>query len=63
MMDRPDIVLVDSRFNGYIVRNTPIRRLHVGTLWAEGPAWNGVGRYDNCPASTGNIWAGAMACR
>ena len=29
----------------YIVDNTPIRRLHTGTLWAEGPAWNGVGRY------------------
>jgi gluconolactonase len=27
------------------VGNTPIRRLHTGTLWAEGPAWNGVGRY------------------
>src|SRR5207253_2520636 len=23
----------------------PIRRLHTGMLWAEGPAWNGVGRY------------------
>jgi gluconolactonase len=22
-----------------------IRRLHFGPLWAEGPAWNGVGRY------------------
>ena len=22
-----------------------IKRLHIGTLWAEGPAWNGVGRY------------------
>src|SRR5208282_3151000 len=22
-----------------------IKRLHTGTLWAEGPAWNGVGRY------------------
>ena len=22
-----------------------IRRLHFGTLWAEGPAWSGVGRY------------------
>ena len=41
----PDIVAIDSRFNRYIVRNTPIRRLHVGTLWAEGPAWNGVGHY------------------
>jgi gluconolactonase len=25
--------------------NSPILRLHTGTLWAEGPAWNGVGRY------------------
>jgi gluconolactonase len=41
----PDILTLDSRFNRYIVRNTPIRRLHTGTLWAEGPAWNGVGRY------------------
>jgi gluconolactonase len=41
----PDIVALDARFNRYIVGNTPIRRLHTGTLWAEGPAWNGVGRY------------------
>ena len=27
------------------MRNTPIRRLYIGTMWAEGPAWNGVGRY------------------
>jgi gluconolactonase len=41
----PDIVALDPRFRRYIVANTPIRRLHTGTLWAEGPAWNGVGRY------------------
>ena len=41
----PDIVALDPRFRRYIVGNTPIRRLHTGTLWAEGPAWNGVGRY------------------
>ena len=41
----PDIVALDPRFNRYFVRNTPIRRLYTGTLWAEGPAWNGVGRY------------------
>ena len=41
----PDIVAIDPRFNRYFVRNTPIRRLYTGTLWAEGPAWNGVGRY------------------
>ena len=27
------------------IGNTPIQRLHTGTLWAEGPAWNGAGRY------------------
>src|SRR6476660_9009601 len=41
----PDIVALDDRFQRYIVPNTVIRRLHFGTLWAEGPAWNGVGRY------------------
>jgi gluconolactonase len=41
----PDIIALDARFNRYIVRNTVIRRHHTGTLWAEGPAWNGVGRY------------------
>jgi len=41
----PDIIALDNRFRRYIIGNTPIRRLHTGTLWAEGPAWNGVGRY------------------
>lgn len=41
----PDVVSLDPRFNRLVIRNTPIKRLHVGTLWAEGPAWNGVGRY------------------
>ncbi len=41
----PDIIALDPRFNRLVIRNTPIRRLHTGTLWAEGPAWNGVGRY------------------
>jgi gluconolactonase len=41
----PDIIALDSRFRRYIVGSTPIRRLYTGTLWAEGPAWNGVGRY------------------
>ena len=41
----PDIVVLDDRFNKYKLGNTPIQRLHTGTLWAEGPAWNGVGRY------------------
>jgi gluconolactonase len=41
----PDVVALDPKFRPYIIRNTVIKRLHVGTLWAEGPAWNGVGRY------------------
>ena len=40
-----DIVVLDDRFKKYKLGNTPIQRLHRGTLWAEGPAWNGVGRY------------------
>lgn len=40
----PDVVPLDKRFK-YKLGNTPIRRLYKGTLWAEGPAWNGVGRY------------------
>ena len=40
----PDVVVLDSRFK-YKLGNTPILRLYRGTLWAEGPAWNGVGRY------------------
>lgn len=41
----PDIIALDRRFQPYILFNTPIQRHHTGTLWAEGPAWNGVGRY------------------
>ncbi len=41
----PDILVLDKRFARYRIANTPIRRLHTGMLWAEGPAWNSVGRY------------------
>ena len=41
----PDVIALDERFSPYAVFNTPIQRLFTGTLWAEGPAWNGVGRY------------------
>jgi len=41
----PDIIALDDRFRRYIIGNTSIKRLHIGTHWAEGPAWNGVGRY------------------
>lgn len=41
----PDIIVVDKKFNKYKIGNTAIKRLYTGMLWAEGPAWNGVGRY------------------
>src|SRR5262245_3720816 len=41
----PDILVIDPRFNKYKIGNTPIQRLYTGCLWAEGPAWNGVGKY------------------
>ncbi|MBW3542462.1 MAG: SMP-30/gluconolactonase/LRE family protein [Planctomycetes bacterium] len=43
----PDIVVLDERFKKYKLGNTPIQRLYHSQemLWAEGPAWNGVGRY------------------
>jgi gluconolactonase len=41
----PDVVVLDPKFAKYKIGNTPILRLHTGALWAEGCAWNGVGRY------------------
>ena len=41
----PDVIVHDpERFTAKI-GNTPIMRLHTGMLWAEGPAWNSVGRF------------------
>src|SRR5436190_18416908 len=40
-----DIIVLDNRFTQYVIRNAAIQRLYTGTLWAEGPAWNGVGNY------------------
>jgi len=39
-----DIIKLDPRFRAQI-GNTPIQRLHTGTLWAEGPAWHAGGRF------------------
>lgn len=43
----PDIIVLDKRFEKYKIGNTPIQRLYSNKnmLWAEGPAWNGVGKY------------------
>lgn len=39
----PDVIGLDKRFK-YKLGNTPIVRLYRGTMWAEGPAWNGAAR-------------------
>jgi gluconolactonase len=55
----PDVVALDPRFRKYMIGNTSIRRLHIGTSWAEGPAWNGVGRYlvwSDIPANVQLRW-------
>lgn len=43
----PDVITLDKRFKKYYLGNSPIQRLYHSDkmLWAEGPAWNGVGRY------------------
>ncbi len=43
----PDIVALSPRFKKYMIGNTPVQRIYhsQNMLWAEGPAWNGVGRY------------------
>lgn len=43
----PDVIALDKRFEKYKLGNAPIQRLYhsPNMLWAEGPAWNGVGRY------------------
>ena len=43
----PRIITLDPRFAGLKLGNTPIQRLYHSKqmLWAEGPAWNAVGRY------------------
>jgi len=37
--------VLDERFRKYMIGNTPLVREWTGAMWAEGPAWNGVGRY------------------
>ena len=41
----PAVLTVDPAFDGLRQPNAPIQRLWTGALWAEGPAWNSVGRF------------------
>jgi gluconolactonase len=40
-----DVIVLDPRFAKYKLGNASIQRHYTGMAWAEGPAWNGVGRY------------------
>jgi len=39
------VISLDPRFDKYKIGNAVVEKLSTGTRWAEGPAWNGVGRY------------------
>ena len=39
------MISLDPRFDKYKIGNAVVEKLSTGTRWAEGPAWNGVGRY------------------
>jgi gluconolactonase len=39
------IITLDPAFAKVKVGNVAVKRLHTGMLWAEGIAWNGVGKY------------------
>lgn len=43
----PHVIVLDDRFGKYKIGNTPIQRLFHSPdmMWAEGPAWNGSGKY------------------
>ena len=43
----PDVLVLDPAFGKYRLGNASIRRVYTSPdmLWAEGPAWNGVGKY------------------
>jgi gluconolactonase len=41
----PDVVIIDPKRFRYRAGNAALERLYTGCRWAEGPAWNGNGRY------------------
>src|SRR5262252_6383922 len=50
-----DIVVLDKRFAKYKLGGTSIHRLYTGMLWAEGTAWNGMGKYLVCSDIPNNV--------
>lgn len=41
----PDVIVLRPEFAKLKINNTALFRVTTGLRWAEGPAWNGVGRY------------------
>lgn len=41
----PSVVVIDKRFEKYVVMNAAVERLWTGARWAEGPVWFGDGRF------------------
>ncbi len=41
----PAVEVLDPRFGKYKLGNAAVTRLYTGLAWAEGPAWNAVGKY------------------
>ena len=41
----PDIVKIEASFNGLLIGQEVIRRVHTGLHLAEGPAWSSLGQY------------------
>ena len=41
----PDVLTIEPAFDGLRQPNAPVQRLWTGALWAEGPAWNAVGKF------------------
>lgn len=55
----PDVISLDPRFGKYKIGNTAIQKLDHGMHWAEGPAWNGVGKYliySDIPSNNQRRW-------
>jgi gluconolactonase len=51
----PDVLVIDQRFNRYLVGLSAIHRLKTGFQWAEGPAWCAEGAYAVFSDVKGNI--------
>jgi gluconolactonase len=55
----PRVKVLDPRFGGLVIGNTPLLRVHHGNLWAEGPAWHGAGKFlvwSDIPADSQRRW-------